>query len=242
MRLFEPEAKSAGAPAPSELLRVAVTFPRAGTQSGPVKFGARMSTSSIRQFAPDALNVDMAIAELQKAGFEVSVRGKLAVSVRCTRDQYEKVFGTRLEVFESANAAVTKCRKFFFPGATSGWNPNPEVARLIDDAYIQWPHVYMGSAMAGGVGGGPKLGYHYLSAPKGVQKLLNVAEVHKAKITGKGIKVAMVDSGFDQRHSWFKRFRSRSSVVLAPGASSRKLIPMVTAPVNPPMSSRWRRM
>jgi subtilisin family serine protease len=207
---------------PSEMLRVAVTFPRADGRDGPVKFGARLSSASAARFTPDPLNVDQAIAKLQESGFVVSSCGKLAVSMRCTRAQYEKVFGTRLEVFTSPGATAAQARRFFFPGAKSGWKPDPRVARLIDDAYIQWPHLYMGSAQAGGVGGGPRLGYHYLSVPKGVRRLLNVPKVHKAGVTGKGIRVAMVDSGFDLRHSWFDKFRPRASVVLASGATNKK--------------------
>jgi len=227
MKPFNPDAPPPPAGSPSDLLRVAVTFPRAGGQGGPVKFGARLSTASAERFVPDPLNVDVAIGELQKEGFAVSSRGRLAVSMRCTRAQYEKVFGTRLTVFDSPSPESAQVQKFFFPGRGARAAPEARIATLIDDAYIQWPHIYMAApkkkakAMAGGVGGGPALGYHYLSAPKGVQKLLNVAAVHKAKITGKGIRVAMVDSGFDQRHAWFKKFRAQSGVVLAPGASGK---------------------
>ena len=229
MKPFNPAAPtSTDGGEPSDLLRVAVTFPRADGEGGPVKFGARMSTASATRFAPDPLNVDVAIGELQKAGFAVSSRGKLAVSMRCTRAQYEKVFGTKLTVFESPSPESAQFKKFFFPGKTAEWKPEAQVSKLIDDAYIQWPHIYMAAAkkktaakIPGGVGGGPKLGYHYLSVPKGVQKLMNVAAVHKSKITGKGVRVVMVDSGFDQRHAWFKKFRAQSGVVLAPGASGK---------------------
>jgi subtilisin family serine protease len=221
MRTFDAKAAARQREEPSELLRVAVTFPRADGQGGPVKFGARLSGASAMRFAPDPLNVDQAIARLQKAGFAVSSRGKLAVSMRCTRAQYEKVFGTRLAVFESPDAAAAQARNFFFPAASSGWQPDPQVSRHIDDAYIQWPHIYLGSAARGGVGGGPRLGYHYLSVPNGVRKLLNVSKVHKAGVTGKGVRLAMVDSGFDLRHAWFEKFRRRASVVLAAGASHR---------------------
>lgn len=223
MKAFEERAASRGGGEASELLRVAVTFPRADGQGGPVKFGARMSTASAPRFSPDPIDVDRAIARLQKAGFSVSACGRLAVSMRCTRGQYERVFGTRLEVFDAPSGADAQTRRFFFPGAKSGWDPDPEVARLIDDAYIQWPHIYMGAAttLAGGVGGGPDLGFHYLSVPHGVRRLLNVPASTRKGFTGRGIRVAMVDSGFDLRHSWFRKYRSRASVVLAPGAAQR---------------------
>jgi subtilisin family serine protease len=227
MKTFSEKVSAAAGASPSDLLRVAVTFPRASGDNGPVKFGARLSTDSAVAMTPSPLDVDRGIFELQKAGFEVSARGKLAVSMRCTREQYEKTFGTKLSVFDSPQTAVPERRRFYYPDKGAPWAPQSEVARLIDDAYIQWPHIYMDSTrrkpakMAGGLGGGPNLGYFYLSAPKGLQQMLNVTAAHKAKITGKGVRVAMIDTGFDQRHSWFGKFRDQSRVVLAPGASGR---------------------
>ena len=233
MKAYDPNARRRQAQPASELLRIAVTFP-SEQGPGPVKFGARISSASTTSFAPDPRGVDRAIDVLKDRGFAVSRKGKLSVSMRCTRKDYEKLFGTKLDVFSSPSAA--QFQQFYFPGNRAPWQPQADIAPLIDDAYIQWPHIYMAtrkkqagkksprrseSKLAGGVGGGPDLGYHYLSAPAGVRRLLNVDAVHKAKITGKGVRVVMIDSGFDQAHPWFKPYRPRSSTVLAPGASSR---------------------
>lgn len=234
MKPYTPNAGRQIAGAPSDILRIAVTFPRAHGV-GPVKFGSRLSLSSAREFAPDPAHVDQAIAELQRRGMKITARGRLAVSMRCTRADYEKMFGTRLAVFKTPNAEAAQCGKFYFPPAKARWQPQDAIMSLIDDAYIQWPHIYLAKkkkspqpaavTLAGGVGGGPDLGYHYLSAPLGVRQLLNVPKVHAAKITGKGIRVAMVDSGFDQRHPWFKPYRAQSAVVLAAGGSHRATDP-----------------
>jgi subtilisin family serine protease len=241
MKPYDPHASHAPAPPASDLLRVAVTFPSA-EGAGPVKFGARISSGSASSFAPDPRDVDRALDVLKGRGFSVSRKGKLTVSMRCSRADYETLFGTTLEVFDSPSAA--QAQHFYFPGKQAHWKPQADIVPLIDDAYIQWPHIFMaakkksatsGSAkpkpkakaktMAGGVGGGPNLGYHYLSVPNGVRQLLNVDPVHKAKITGKGVRVVMIDSGFDQSRAWFKPYRARSSIVLAPGASSRRTDP-----------------
>src|SRR4029077_6620328 len=106
-----------------------------------------------------------------------------------------------------------------------------QLADIIDDAYIQWPHIYMGrqptrrtarrrraagktaprasmtlagvAPMPGVSATAPKAGGFCLNIPDGVAGLLNVSQVHKAGTTGKGVRVAMVDTGFAHSHPYF---------------------------------------
>jgi subtilisin family serine protease len=57
--------------------------------------------------------------------------------------------------------------------------------------------------------------------PADVVRLLNAEPVHAQGTTGKGVRIAMVDSGFAHGHPFFKRRGYKSSVVLAPGATHR---------------------
>ena len=87
---------------PSNELRVAVTFRRPQDGLGPTKLNARISARSVMSLAPDPLEVDRALMELHRRGFETSIRGRLTASVRCTRKEFERLFGTELAPFKAA--------------------------------------------------------------------------------------------------------------------------------------------
>jgi subtilase family serine protease len=234
---------------PSDELRVAVTFKKQGSDIGPTKFLPPLSLSSVKQFDPDPLHVDQAIHFLSNRGFRPTSRGKLTVSVRATRAQFEETFGTRLEEVRLDPKQDYAFHSFYFPPQGAPWSPPAELADIIDDAYIQWPHIYMASrkpaarrakrrgqrtpaaklaqmqaaamapAPAAGISANPPdVDYYHLAIPDGVTGLLNVPQVHQAGTTGKGVRVAMVDTGFAHSHPYFVSRHYNSSVDLAPHA------------------------
>src|SRR5262245_57954310 len=193
---------------PSDTLRIAVTFRRPDGQPGLTKFEGPLSSGAVPSFRPDPLAVDRAIYALGRRGFKVSSRGEMSVSVRGTRQQFEQVFGTKLERVDLDRAQPYAFHSFYFPPQGAPWKPDPELASLIDDAYIQWPHIYMAVP---GVARKPKkhhvdanlpsskppvVGYFHLDVPSGVASYINASRVHATGTTGKGVRVVMVDSGF----------------------------------------------
>ena len=129
----------------SDELRVAITFKGQGSDIGPTKFLPPLSLSSAQQFAPDPFHVDQAIYYLSQRGFKPTRRGKLTVSVRATKAQFEQTFGTQLEPVRLDPNETYAFRSLYYPPPGAPWSPPPELAALIDDAYIQWPHIYMAS-------------------------------------------------------------------------------------------------
>ena len=183
-------------------------------------------------------------------GFRPTRRGNLTVSIRGTRALFERTFGTQLDgsaarspeqITPSSRSTFRRRRTFSIP---------PALAEVIDDAYIQWPHIYMAreawaqqegnsqtrrrarhsvqdgrrapAGTASGVRRHPASGVHYyhLEIPAEVTGLLNVPQVHKAGTTGKGVRVAMVDTGFAFSHPYFAAKGYNTSVDLAPHASN----------------------
>jgi hypothetical protein len=218
---------------PSDELQIAVTFKRKIDNLGPTKTQARLSAASIHSFAPDPFDVDNAIQELKRVGFTLSRRGRMSLSVRGSRDTFEKVFGTQLATFRISRAQNAPVHSFYFPATGAPWSPNPALAAMIDDAYIQWPHIYMaGRAKTrkrpkgppSGTGGPsatpPNVPYFHLEMPDDVSSLLNATKVHRQGTTGKGVKVAMIDSGFAHSHPFFDAHGFHSTVDLAPGVRS----------------------
>lgn len=233
---------------PSEEMRIGVTFRRRDGGPGPTNFDAPLSLETVQRFLPEPLEMDRAIYELGKLGFKLTQRGRLTASMRCSREIFEKVFGTMLSTFQLDTKQDYTFYSLYFPAQGAPWKPTAAIAELIDDAYIQWPHIYMATRRRGAVGknsqrrrgasgkqpqrssGGvatvllpsvdpPQVNYFHLEMPQDVPTLLNAAPVHRAGTTGKGIRVVMVDSGFaHQSHPFFAAHDFQSTVDLAPRA------------------------
>jgi subtilisin family serine protease len=229
--------------APSDELRIAVTFKKSGDGVGPTKFLPPLSTRSAEQFLPDALVVDQAIYQMSALGFRPTRLGRLSASIRGTRALFEQTFGTKLVRVDLDTKQDYVFQSFYYPHDVP-WSVPSSLADLIDDAYIQWPHIYMGSrprvarkrkkpgpaatleaasnaAAAGGIGVSatpPEVEYFHIDVPDGVADLLNATDVHKAGTTGKNVRVAMVDSGFAFSHPYFVGKGYNTAVDLAPHA------------------------
>jgi len=232
---------------PSDELRIALTFKGQASQTGLTQFAPPLSLGSVKHFEPDPLHVDRALHHLSRRGFRPTRRGNLTVSVRATRAVFEETFGTRLEAVRLDPKQDYAFQSFYFPPDGAPWSRPAEIADIIDDAYIQWPHIYMASrkraaravkqrgqkvptvklaqpqlaamAAAAGVSANPlAVGSFCLNVPDGVAALLNVTQVHQAGTTGKGVRVAMVDTGFAHSHPYFVSRHYNSSVDLAPHA------------------------
>lgn len=221
---------------PSTTLRIAVTFKRPNGEPGLTKFNAPLSTATVKHFEPDPVAVDRAVYALGKRGFKVTNRGSMSISVRGTREQFERVFGTELKRFDVDRAQPYAFHSFYYPPQGAPWNPDPEVASLIDDAYIQWPHIYMATPVPVPARmparphlpstKPPQVNYFHLDVPNGVASYINGSRVHAAGTTGKGVRVVMVDTGFAHTlHPFFGANGYRSSVDLAPNAINDKTDP-----------------
>ncbi len=204
-----------------DVLRVAVSFRRAADQLGLTKSATRMTSDIVADFQPDDETRQKAVAELERLGFEITGHGLATVSVRATRKVFEKTFGTTLTERKVVTGNdIPQASSFFAPPDAAAWNPDPAIAGLIDDAYIQWPHLYFASRFDKNLPSPlpPHVNYHHLRVPGDVCALLNVPLVHRQGTTGRGVRVAMVDSGFAfKTHPYFKEQGYNTTTVLAPG-------------------------
>jgi subtilisin family serine protease len=216
---------------PSQELRVALTFRGANGGPAPTKFDSPISLASIHRFIPDPLEMDKAIHAFAQAGFRLTQRGRLTASLRCTRAQYEKVFGTKLSKVKLDTKQDYAFYSLYYPEQGAPWNPDSALAGLIDDAYIQWPHIYMAKKKRVRLAAGPSVNpppvdYFHLVMPHDVPTTLNVAPIHAAGSTGKGIRIVMIDSGFAHTaHPFFAANGYTSTVDLAPHAINDKTDP-----------------
>src|SRR6266436_5193260 len=117
---------------PSQELRVALTFRSANGGPGPTKYEVPVSLAAVHRFIPDALVMDQAIHAFARAGFRLTRRGRLTASLRCTRAQYEKVFGTKLSKVKLDPKQDYAFYSLYYPAQGAPWKPDPALAGLID--------------------------------------------------------------------------------------------------------------
>ena len=159
---------------------------------------------------------------LQVAGFQVLGISPQTINICAPADVYEDAFGIDLyteerEVVkggaESDSAEFIDCRQTDVPGLIDP--RGTDLADAIEGVAIEEP-VYFDAPSAYG----PPVDYWHLDVPGDVAAGMGAEKAHRLGYTGKGVKVAMVDSGW-YRHPFFTRRGYRSNpVVLGPGAAN----------------------
>lgn len=89
----------------------------------------------------------------------------------------------------------------------------PELAELVERAYPQSPPILFESPLP------PRVTYHHLTVPADVATVCRSTSAHKVAMTGKGVLVAMVDTGF-YKHPFYKWHGYNYQATLAPDATN----------------------
>ncbi|MGZ5203364.1 MAG: S8 family serine peptidase [Caldimonas sp.] len=166
--------------------------------------------------------IERAVGALIRRGFRVTGRSASTLSIRGTPELFEHTFGTKL-----------KYRPLIVPdSAEEQW-----VVELADDlvpvipedlrdviaiVQIQPANLYqstgaaaMSPTTAGPLATPPTVPGYYLDVLTVVPRLLKADKVHAKGAKGAGVRVAMIDSGFEHQHDFFVANGFASSVFLA---------------------------
>ncbi len=176
-----------------------------------------LTTSMVPKFIPNDRDKARAIEIFKRYGLLVTSQSDFTLSVEGEKEGYEHLFGTELIERKLRYANRASEPSVWYPPRGAKWNNEHELKDIIDDAYIQWPHYYThpGPLQL------PRLNYHHLKLPSEISSVLNTEKVHRQGITGAGVKVAILDSGFDFNHPYFVgRLQRTPQRVLGPGASN----------------------
>jgi len=153
---------------------------------------AFLGPENLEQFAPPAGRGVQAATILQSLGFRVQHIGTFSISGDGPRELWDQVFGTRVE---QRTQALSEAHPDI--GSVNYWSHvagapfalPPPLGGLVERAYPQRPPIYFESALP------PRVGYHHLRVPADVAMVLRATPVHKSGVTGKGVLVAMPDTG-----------------------------------------------
>lgn len=173
-----------------------------------------LASENLSDFEPPPGRATEAATGLEAAKFRVRHIGTYSISAEGPRKLWEKVFGTEVEErsqpiseADPKLGAVTylshfKGAPFKIPASLDG---------LVERAYPQAPPIYFESPLP------PRVKYHYLNVPADVSMIFRSPSVHKEGVTGKGVLVAMPDTGF-YKHPFYEWHGYHYNATLAPDA------------------------
>jgi subtilisin family serine protease len=182
----------------------------------------QITAETVGNFFSEPDVVERAVTRLREAGFEVLQVTQATINIAGTRQTYERAFQTRVvaeerpaikELGRVTTATFLECPDTPLPGliATAG-TPFEET---IEGVALEVPRYYMVPfAFA------PLKSYWHLRLPGDVSLGVNADRAHRAGITGSGVKVAMVDSGWYKHPFFVNRGYRAAPVVLGPGAAN----------------------
>lgn len=170
---------------------------------------------NLDDFSPPAGRGAQAATVFEALGFRVRHIGSFSVSGEAPRRLWESVFKTAVqrrrqrlsrahpELGQVSYLSHVKDVPFVLPTKLKG---------LVDRAYPQRPPILFESPLP------PRVTYHHLRVPADVGMLLRATTVHKEGITGKGVVVAMPDTGF-YRHAFYAWHGYNYQATLSPDAT-----------------------
>ena len=169
---------------------------------------------NLDQFVPAVGRGVQAATALQALGFRIRHIGTFSISGDGPRELWEQVFGTKVEQKHQPLAEAHP-----EVGEVSYWSHVADVPftipdrleGLVEKAYPQLPPIFFESPLP------PRVGYHHLCVPADVAMILRATPVHKLGVTGKGVLVAMPDTGF-YKHPFYAWHGYSYSATLSPDA------------------------
>jgi subtilase family serine protease len=207
----EPTASAIPAP---PLVSIQVLLAPEDSSASVLSTNENISSANVHNFRPSKATQDQAAARLANLGFKILSIDPHSISAEGSPSLFSSVFGTQLEIqsiHRVQGSRPTREKAFYAARKGSGFEVPTELKGLVEGAFVQRPSIYLESPLP------PPVNYFHLEVPGHVAMLTRASEVHHQGITGKGIRVAMIDSGFF-KHPFYSSHGYSANVILAPGA------------------------
>jgi subtilisin family serine protease len=186
-------------------------------------FDARewINAETVVNFFSEEQLIYRAIDKLQTAGFEVLHASQTTINIAASPKTYEDAFNTKViaeerptikELGREAPATFLNVADAAMPGLISAKGTSFE--DVLEGVAIESPRYFMSPSMFA-----PTEAYWHLRMPGDVSLGCNADRAHRTGITGKDIKVAMVDSGWYKHPYFVGRGYRAAPVVLGPGTA-----------------------
>ena len=214
------EAKPSKDPLPSKIF--AQVSPR--SVGGVSMFEAQwqINSGTVTNFYSDGEAVNATVAYLQEAGFDILQISPLTINIAGSAATYRKAFDTDVVLMD---VPVIKEQGKEDVGQFVDC-PETGTLGLIETTGTRFENVMEGVAfeekryLMAPSSFAPLKSYWHLRVPGDVSLGCNADRAHRAGITGRGVKVAMVDSGHFRHPYFVNRGYNISPVVLGPAAAN----------------------
>jgi len=182
-----------------------------------------VTSENVSRFGVSSDRLQAAAQRLREAGFDVLDIGKLSITIAAAPEVYQRSLSTTLEAVE--RPVIKELGQTDIATFINAVDDKPfgeidvsqtEWHGLLDGIAINEPVYYFQSGLPAVVP--PATPNEYLSVPEGVAQGLKATLAHQQGITGKGVKVVMVDSGW-YPHPFFSQRNYTVDVVLAPSST-----------------------
>jgi subtilisin family serine protease len=196
---------------------IAVVSPRSRGGTSLFDMVGTIHAGNVQQFHSDDTVIANATAALRKAGFEVlDGASPVTISIAAPRKLFEDVFGA---TFVLKKAAFTKDIEVEFLAPSETLQVPASLSGLIEGIAVAHPPELHAESPLPPLAQPEPGAYRYLFVPDDVGLIINADRVHRLGATGKGVNVAMVDTGFYPHPFYNWHGYSVQSVVLGPGAA-----------------------
>jgi len=156
----------------------------------------KLSLSKIDEFRPRANYVDQTVNQLTQAGFTIEAQTDVGVSFSGPKDLFQSEFGVtiRKRTMRLQEHAI-RPREISFYQASQPLMMSRRIDSIAETVQLAIPGIPFHNANPPA----PNPNYYFLNVLNDVPAQLNVALVHAMGITGAGVRVSMVDTGFVTR-------------------------------------------
>lgn len=182
----------------------------------------RIGPDNVAAFASDTGVVLGAVSLLREYGFDVLQISPISINFAGTQEQFARAFKTELvqrEVDVLRPSGERETRRYIDSAETGQLGllstAGTRAAELIEGVAIEEKRECMAPSPIA-----PSPGYWHLAVPDEVAALTGALPLHPFGVTGAGVKVAMVDSGWFAHPFFASRGYQAQPVLLGPGASA----------------------
>jgi hypothetical protein len=183
--------------------------------------GAKITARTVDDFNSEAKLIARTRAKLLEAGFKILQVTKSTINIAGTAKAYERAFGAPIIVKQRrVRKEMNKVEAAEFLDSPNNDVPGLITTRatpfesLVEGVAIEEPRYYMAANPFA-----PPAKYWHLDVPGDVSLGCNADLAHRLNITGKNVKVAMVDSGWFKHPFFVDRGYRVKPVTLGPGAT-----------------------